>query len=284
MSARRTAAWAPWLLALLGAAASPGSQLVEVPFFLPTDESQTVIQNKQRLRDRATAEAVRQVCGEDVEDTRLLALTGDASDVQRTFLRRTSVRARGRVLDARWKLEPRAEAREGRDGYGGVLQAEVVCEPPRPPAFSLDLGIRGAKPDLLPLFKVGETVELTCRASTRARAMLFALGSDQRVVPVVPSPYLRRLDLAADAVVSVPGPEDRVTLEVSAPPTPGTWLEAFKLVAFKGDVLPPPPATGPDGTIAPADFEKWLFKTPAEVREEAVVAYQVVGQEVAREP
>jgi hypothetical protein len=49
-------------------------------------------------------------------------------------------------------------------------------------------------------------------------------------------------------------------------------------------VLPAPPAIGPDGTIAPADFEKWLFKTPAEVREEAVVAYQVVGQEVAREP
>ena len=275
--------WALLLIATLGAAANPGSEPTTVDLFVPADESRSMLQNKQTLRDRAMSEAVRQVCGEDVEDTRLLAIAGDASDVQRNFLRRTTVKARGSVVEAQWTLEPRPEMHEGREGYHGTLQARVVCEPPRPPAFSLELAIEGVKPDTLPLFKVGETVTLTCRASTRARGMLFALGSDQKVVPVIPSPYLKRLDLMPDAVVSVPGAQDRVTLTVAPPPSPGTWRESFKVVAFKGEVLPKLPEVGPDGAIAPAVFEKWLLATPAEVREEAVVAYQVVGQEVAHE-
>lgn len=259
-------------MSLLLIAAGTGPRTLDISDSIELSGQLTLEANYRKLEERLQTRALEQACGTEIGNEGRLTL----DEVQRRFIQVTRVSTRGRVLRRNWLQAP-ALLPDGKR-VSGALRFEVACVEPRPPAFSLTLGFADVPAgDLEPrLFKVGDELALTCRASTAARAMLFGLGADHQVIQLAPSPLLPALDLPKDTIVEVPGPQASYQLILADPPSPGLHLEAVKLVAFKGDVLPPPPVTPRKiGVITPEAFERWLLGTPSEVREEATLVYRL---------
>jgi len=266
-----------WLVLFAGlspalAAASTG---VVVEGSWPFDESQAFSRQRDRIRDQALAEAIDKACGAEVSREQMLW----ADEMERRFLSRTRIRSQGKVIAQRWLLVPDSARIDATRKIPWKLSAEVACTEARPPTFTLDATLVTKAPPggpEGPMLRAGDTVALAIRASTTARAMVFALGADRRVVQIVPSKAAPRLDLPADKDVALPGPGHAFELVLSPPAAEGTWHEMLKVVAFKGDNLPAPPLK-PDATdsLEPEAFDRWLLETPEDIREESTVVYRL---------